>query len=492
MKKLLAALLTVAMLIGAFAILPSAAEDEFAAYTKIATEADLLEFIEDVGADGEGDLYYVLTADITMTAAWTNIDWFAGVLDGNGHKITLTQPLTAPMFNDIDTAAIIKNLTIDGINRTGTADGVYGFCRKNDGNVWDVNFTNVKLVSPAKDVGLIDKNYGTLSRINATVDIQGKGDRAAGLAVRNEGTIRYSNMFGTVKSNYHVGGFTSDAKNGIFEGCVNYATVIATCSRAAGIAATCREDTKFINCINYGNLYAWRSNDANKKYDTKISGMGCWNNKNDGGVQAENCLNVGLLIGNDTSTCIGAMSAETNVGSNAPGSAVTTFTNCYTLEGVIQKFTNTNHTASDFDYTAYTPYTDIGTDAAIPAFSGTAVSADVLKSAEMITKLGSAFQLNTGADKDQYPIILVADTTPSPAPEIESDDPPADTEPVTDPVTEPVTEPETDPKTETTTKAPTASDNTESGCASVVGFASVGLIALAAVAPVVLRKKKED
>ena len=130
--------------------------------------------------------------------------------------------------------------------------------------------------------------------------------------------------------------------------------------------------------------------------------------------------------------------------------------------------------------------------------SGTIVTAEVFASAEMVTKLGNAFVTNSGADAGVYPIDLAADTATEPKLEGEGEEEETEpvtepvTDPVTDPVTEPVTEPETDPKTETTTKAPAASDNTESGCASAVGFASVGLIALAAVAPAVLRKKKED
>ena len=498
MKKLLSVLLVLAMVASLFVIVPTADT----AATEIATEEDLLKFIEDVNEDGEGDMYYVLTADITLTQVWEEVEWFAGVLDGNGHKITLTQPMADSMFDMLDLTAIIKNLTIDGINLSGNKE-IYGFCNENNGQIWDVNFTNVTLVSESTDVGLINKNQedGVISRVTATVNITGKGDRAAGLAVRNYGVIRYCTMYGTIKSNYHVGGFSSDAKAATFEGCINYATIIATCSRAAGISATNRDNTTFKNCINYGTLLAWRVNDASKKTDTKLSGMGTWNNKNDGGVVAENCLNVGLLVGNEGSTCIGAMSAETNVGSSNPGTAVTTFTNCYTLAGVINKFTNTNHTDANFDYTQYTAYADIGVDATQPAFNGTEVTAEELKSAEMIAKLGSAFQLNTGADKDQYPIILVADTTVAPSPVIENDNqggnddqggqqggttnPPAGGDDKDD-ETEPVTEAPTTPAT----NAP--ADEDEGGCASVVGGASVALLAIAATVPALIRKKKED
>jgi len=57
------------------------------------------------------DGHYVLGADIDLTSVnWTTISEFSGVLNGNGHKITV--PSNAPIFDTV--TGTVKNLKLDG------------------------------------------------------------------------------------------------------------------------------------------------------------------------------------------------------------------------------------------------------------------------------------------------------------------------------------------------------------------------------------------
>ena len=500
MKKLVSVFLIATMLMSVFALAPLA-ETDYSGYEEIATEADLLDFIETAADDGCMDMAYVLTADITMTQAWTNIDWFAGTLDGNGHTITLTQPMEDSMFNDLDMSSIIKNLTVTGINVSGDTH-VFGLAKSANGNIWDCNFVDAKMTATGEEVGLIGVNQGMVSRVNViNVEIVGAGNIAGGIANRAKAgsVIRYCTVSGSITSNYHVGGIVGDANGGgepvLIESCLNFATVTARESRAGGISATNQADVTVRNCGNYGTIIAYRGDAVMTRDDTKVSGMGCWEVGSKPYV-VENCFNAGMLIGGYVNPYIGGITGRSDYCNN-------NVKNCYSLENMLYRYADVNRQTTEPIADSWISGVD-GSGAQLDGnernTNGTVVTADVFKSAEMITKLGAAFQLNIGDDKDEYPIILAVDTTEAPSPEIESGDtttPGGDTtiggDSTTGGDTTTTTAPADNNETDapaTTTAAPAPAE--EEGCASVIGGATVALLAIAGVAPMVIRKKKED
>jgi len=96
MKKFTALMLVVLMLVALVPFGASAAETA----TEVATA-------EQFAAMTDGN--YVLTANITLPAGWTAID-FAGTLDGNGKTVTV--PADAPIFEKV--SGTIKNLNLTG------------------------------------------------------------------------------------------------------------------------------------------------------------------------------------------------------------------------------------------------------------------------------------------------------------------------------------------------------------------------------------------
>ena len=125
-RRFFAALLTLALLLGAAATLTVGAVEAEAtpADTKVATDgtteytlAGLLALMGADGFTGEG-LTLTLTQDITVTD-WTPVATFAGTLDGAGHKIA---GLNAPLFAILN-GATVKNLTLEGTLVDSTATG---------------------------------------------------------------------------------------------------------------------------------------------------------------------------------------------------------------------------------------------------------------------------------------------------------------------------------------------------------------------------------
>ncbi|MBQ7346586.1 MAG: hypothetical protein IJW55_01375 [Clostridia bacterium] len=513
MKKLLSVLLVLTMVASLFVIVPTAdtaatdyegnvgylgeagmaSDTDYSDYIEIATEADLLKIADDYCEEK-----LVLTADITVTTAWEQVEWFAGVLDGNGHTITFTQETTDAMFDCLDIFSIVKNLTIDGINVKVDAANASGFAKSAEGQIWNVNFTNTTITGTSTNVSLINTNNGTISHVSVDTTVTGKGNGASALVLSNRGVISYCASFGKVDSNFHVGGIASEnAATGKIYSCLNFATVIARHSRAAGISASNVAGNIIKDCGNYGTVISFREGDA-ANIDSKVCGIGVC--ENDSAYTIENCFNAGTIIAKNNCVNIGGITSRSN-------NIDLYVKNCYSVENLLNRYI-------DETYTTYTLYADNmvdgvnETEAPLDGNSGntngTLVTAAEFASAEMVTKLGSAFVLNTGDDAEAYPIDLAADTATEPMlPEEEEDDqggneeqggqqggttnPPSggdDKNNETEPTTEPVTEP--------TTNAPAPTTEEESGCGSVIGVASIGLIAMAAIAPVVLRKKKED
>lgn len=125
-RRFFAALLTLALLLGAAAALAvGAAEAEATpADTKVATDgtteytlAGLLALMGADGFTGEG-LTLTLTQDITVTD-WTSVAVFSGTLDGAGHRIA---GLNAPLFAVLS-GATVKNLTLEGTLLDAAATG---------------------------------------------------------------------------------------------------------------------------------------------------------------------------------------------------------------------------------------------------------------------------------------------------------------------------------------------------------------------------------
>ena len=479
LKKLLPVLLTLALLLS-LAVLPMQAEEPDYGYREISTEEELLRLGDDDYYDGN----FILTKDITLTRehAISPIEFFDGALNGNGHKI-IGYKGAAPLFDVLGAAALIKNLTFEDANVSGESK-VCMLVGTNRGTLWNLTFRNVTVTATGTDAaGVCYENQagGRIEHIDFDGVVSGNGDRAGGIVIhqRKDATLRYCITRGTVQSNFHVGGIASHLMGGaVMESCLNFATVLARKSRAGGICATNTENTKIINCGNYGEVRAWREGDPNNN-GALVAGIGA-NEK--AGFEFRNCFNAGKLITKNTSTAIGGICSFFNVTGDDIAKA---FVNCYTVAGLLNRYT---------DDTATTTQPIGDTDLAAKATSGTVVPAEEWGTQAMVDKLGAGFVLTGDTNA---PIGLAADPTPEPQPKV------PEPEPTDEPTDEQTKEQETPtgastgestqkPTGETekgTTGTPAANN---AGCSSVLGLGSIALIAAAGVAAGALRKKKED
>lgn len=213
--------------------------------------------------------HFVLTADITISsidpvddfsALWTH---FAGVLDGDSHKITIGEGVSDFSYLALYTGtATFKNFTVD---LNGTTFTVMAFA---DSNLEDIEltFSGLKFVSD-ETVRIINNNgllavYPNTSIINKVnnvtsitvdscknyVNLNGEGyggvwfgDFAVGATkVTFKNTDNYGDMIGQFAGLFmgnaggygNGGGYTTDnvSKNLAIENCHNYGTLIGTTS----------------------------------------------------------------------------------------------------------------------------------------------------------------------------------------------------------------------------------------------------------------------
>ena len=269
---------------------------------EIGTAQDLVAFAEAVKG-GETGANAVLTADITLSEAWTvpigvSNGQYTGTFDGQGHKITgfeATSESNGGGFFGYANGATIKNFSIDGkLTATGgTGSGVVG---------WATSCT-------------ISEIHSTL-----TIDVP-------------------------VSGVHHVAGVVGSAQgSNTITGCTFAGTMsveIGSTDNFAGIAAYLRGDDSVLFCANYGTITF---------SDISCTAGGIVGYINNATSFVKGCLNTGSLIFNSES------GAEPNWGGAIVGRLRThdaaKLTGNYWLEGSATGGTKDNTLASAVCFTA--------------------------------------------------------------------------------------------------------------------------------------------
>lgn len=272
--------------------------------------------------------FYILTADIVLndtsdfanwatnapTYGWTPIGTdghnFAGVLDGNGHKITgmFIDANGSETANPNDSFGLfselhgtVKNLTIEqsylrtegDTTTTGTIAG-YAY----NGTIENCTADTVIEIYDNTDVGGITGSYGTITDCTFSGTITQLDDGIAnigGIAGATH-TIENCVFSGTLTGNAHTGGIVGYGGN--VKNCTNKGTVIG--ENAGGISGRVYEagtnqeikttQITIENCINEGNVT------GTAVAGGIVGGMG--NDESDISMSVINCENKGTVAGN--------------------------------------------------------------------------------------------------------------------------------------------------------------------------------------------------
>ena len=159
---------------------------------------------------------YRLTANLTVTGAWTPISDFRGTLNGNNHTITFGNG-TQPLFDRINAIATVTQIGI--INST--------LAYTNQGNISYAYATGNS--NGTLSGGLVGDNRGTITHSYATGNSSscaGRLCRSGGLVGENRGTITHS--YATGNSNgYSSGGLVGENLGTITH---SYATGNSACA----------------------------------------------------------------------------------------------------------------------------------------------------------------------------------------------------------------------------------------------------------------------
>ena len=172
--------------------------------------------------DSDSEASYLLSADITLTDDWSPF-YFAGKLDGNGHKIEGLQipagagATDAGLFNFVENS-IISNLTVAtssvGVNGTGSVGIIAGY----SDNTTFINLTVSGTVDGDTDgsaggiVGFMD-NGSKIDNSSSSAVVY--GDSAGGLAgYAYNSTLTNATSSGEVYGDYTSGGLVGTLDNG--------------------------------------------------------------------------------------------------------------------------------------------------------------------------------------------------------------------------------------------------------------------------------------
>lgn len=206
-----------------------------------------------MGAAGVGK-HFVLTTDLTLSSAWAGIgtyaktgptDYFSGVFDGQGHKISNVSFSNGSVntyrgfFNQID-GGTVKNLTVETKGFVSGVTGEYG-CAAIAGAAYNATLENCVAegtISGTHNVGGVVVRIRDAKLVNCTnkATVTGSYTKVAGVCVIDESSTA-----------------------GLIEGCVNEGAVTATggtgagCDGVAGIIAYANDQALTVrNCANEG------------------------------------------------------------------------------------------------------------------------------------------------------------------------------------------------------------------------------------------------
>lgn len=151
--------------------------------------------------------YIKLTQDIKLTGEWEPIGppsdesgYFAGTFDGDGHtisglSISDSQTNTHGLFGKINSASVIKNLTIESPEVSGLIEvsALVGF--NFGGHIENCHVRNATLTGKGKVGGLVGINSGgSITNCSATGTISGKGGNGIG------GIVGMEDIFASLSS----------------------------------------------------------------------------------------------------------------------------------------------------------------------------------------------------------------------------------------------------------------------------------------------------
>ena len=282
---------------------------------EIATAEDLVDFAKLVN-EGNNDARGVLTADINLTAPWETpigIDGtpYAGIFDGQGHKISGFQGTGAGKFGlfGFTSSAVIKNFSIDGTLTVtgGTGTGAIG---------WTTG--------------------STINNVHSTLAI----------SVTESGTHHVAGVVGTAQGNNTIRGCTfagsltvvpgnNDNFAGIVgylggdrvEYCANYGTITyadLNCA-AGGITAYLNNAASYVkNCLNVGKV-SCEETEGSPSYGSAIIG---WLRTHDATHLTDNCWLEGSAYGAGRNGGVDVLTAVCFTEDKLASGAV-----CYALNG---------------------------------------------------------------------------------------------------------------------------------------------------------------
>ena len=244
-----------------------------AGYNAFAAAVNAGDYSAWVGEDGEVNLY----ADLVSDENYTYISSFGGTFDGNDHTITCNNK-TRPLFNNLTSEAVVKNLTTAGTYTGFENQGEQAFAsfaRVNLGKIQDcTNETSGNLSTKTSIAfgGFVGQNGGTIS------DCENKGDLL--LTVKAANLVCYGGGFAA------YGHTSSKSAAGTFTNCVNSGDVKVTVVKEGttectitrtGFGGICGvvicDGVVFDGCTNSGTVARLDSGAGNNTCASAVGGI---------------------------------------------------------------------------------------------------------------------------------------------------------------------------------------------------------------------------
>lgn len=391
MKKIIALLLSLVMVLTSFSVLllnvsaedaPIAPQPGTDAYVQALEQAGYtaLNSFSDV-TDYSAAAKYYLTADITLSSDATVLRGgdFYGVLDGNGHTV----------YNSMN--SLFKTLK-------GTLKNIT-FSKYTSAEKTDVFETKASLINNIGNGAVLENVISDRTFYNDIADYWGAIVREvpANASVTFRGVVNNSSIgYPYVGYNIKIGGFIGLAQNNctiVFEDCVNNATVKG--SQAGGFIAVLMggNNITFKNCTNNGTVLGSIGSSMNGEAARGVAGgfigslNNCYKREASLNITFENCTNAGDVLRwegsysactkTDYKVAQGGFIGNLGEGGNANNPLTLTFKNCKVSSCYVGAGTVWSDIVNETTGAVTTDYTQ-GYVGAIMGWLGTTNNTDVI------------------------------------------------------------------------------------------------------------------
>lgn len=213
------------------------------------------------------DAHFKLAADLSI-GAWTPVEQFSGILDGQNHILSNLQN---QLFDTISSQGLVKNVKLANVNihvdGYVTTDAI--LAGDNYGTIDHVHVTSGNVSARWGASGLVGTNYGTVRNSKVAVHVASTTG-SAGIVGGNFGQILNVEFTGSVTGDFYAGAIAAN-NGGLIENAVADGQIRIYMGYGGGLVAVNDTGGEIRDSVAHGTVYYYTSGSQTATADPLVA-----------------------------------------------------------------------------------------------------------------------------------------------------------------------------------------------------------------------------